>query len=72
MKAIEYYLEDVLSQLLDEALVEKKNANSEFDNGVLIGYYRVILRFLNQAEAFGIIDKLPERLQKFSPEDLLT
>ncbi|MDR1199323.1 MAG: hypothetical protein LBK94_10015 [Prevotellaceae bacterium] len=72
MKAIEYYLEDVLRQLLDEALEEKKNANSEFDNGVLVGYYRIILRFLNQAKAFGIFDKLPERLQKFNPEELIS
>ncbi len=72
MKAIEYYLEDTLNQLLDEALEEKKNAKNEFDNGVLIGYYRVILRLLNQAEAFGIKDKLPVKWRDFNPEELLS
>ncbi len=72
MEAIEYYLEDTLSQLIDEAFEEKKNAKSEFDDGVVIGYYRVILRLLNQAEGFGIKDKLPEKIRDFNPEDLLS
>lgn len=71
MKEIEYYLEDTLSQLIDEALEIKKSANSEFDKGMLIGYYGTILRLLNQAEAFGLFDKLPKDLQEFKPESLL-
>ncbi len=72
MKTMEYYLEDTLNQLLDEALEIKKNTISEFDKGLLIGYYRVILRLLNQAEAFGISDKLPLKWRDFNPEDLLS
>ena len=75
MKAIEYYLQDTFNQLLDRALEEKKNAqnsNNEFDKGVLVGYYSVILKLMNQAQAFGIRDKLPPKWRNFNPEELLS
>lgn len=68
---MEYYLSDTLNQLLDEALEIKKNINSEFEKGKLVGYYEIISRLLNQAEAFGISDKLTERVRNFNLESLL-
>ena len=75
MKAIEYYFQDTLNQLLDAALEEKqhvKNSKDEFDKGVLVGYYKVILKLMNQAQAFGIRDKLPPKWRNFNPEELLS
>lgn len=71
MKALENYIEDSLNQLIDEAFELKETANTEFDKGKLFGYYETILKLLNQAEAFGISDKLPERIREFNPESLL-
>jgi UTP-glucose-1-phosphate uridylyltransferase len=68
---MEYYLTDTLNQLLDEALEMKNRINSEFDKGKLVGYYEIISKLLNQAESFGIVDKLPERVRDFNPESLL-
>lgn len=75
MKTIEYYLEDTLNQLVEEALAVKENADSdsdsEFKKGILFGYYEVISKFLNQAEAFNITHKLPKKIREFNPESLL-
>lgn len=71
MKTMEYYLSDTLNQLLDEALEIKKSFKSEFYKGKLVGYYEIISRILNQAEAFGIRDKLPKRIRDFDIESLL-
>lgn len=71
MKTLEYYIEDFLNQVIEEAVEVKKNAKSEFEQGKLIGYYEVILSALNQAESFGITDKLPEKIREFNPESLL-
>ncbi len=68
---MEYYLEDTISQLIEEALELKENASDEFERGKLFGYYETISKLLNQAEAFGIIDKIPLKWQDFNPEDLL-
>ena len=71
MKTMEYYITDTLNKLLDEAIVIKKNINSEFEKGKLLAYYEIISRLLNQAEAFGISDKLTERVRNFNLESLL-
>jgi len=71
MKTMEYYITDTLNQLLDEAIEIKKNINSEFEKGKLLAYYEIISRLLNQAEAFGISDKLTERVRNFNLESLL-
>ena len=44
---------------------------TEFENGKLQGYYETISKLLNQAEAFGVVDGLPENLCSYCPEDLL-
>jgi len=69
---MENYIEDVLSQLIEEAYELKKNAKNEFDLGGVFGYYRSISSLLNQAEAFGVGDKLPPKLRNFNPEDLIS
>ena len=71
MKTIEYYLEDTINQLLEEALALKGKVDSEFDKGKLVGYYEAISKLLNQAEAFCISDKLSERVRNFNLESLL-
>lgn len=65
------YLEDLLTQLIEEALEIKTNATADFEKGVLFGYYESISKILNLAEAFGIADELSDKLRKFKPEDLL-
>ncbi|MCI0445114.1 hypothetical protein L0152_18135 [bacterium] len=71
MKVLENYIEDSLNQLIEEALELKENADTEFDMGKLFGYYEIILKLLNQAEAFGISNKLPVKAREFNPEVLL-
>jgi hypothetical protein len=71
MSTKEYYLEDLLNELLADALELKKEASSEFERGKLMGYYEVILTVLNQARAFGITESLPEKVRQFDPESLL-
>ena len=71
MKAEDYYLQDFLNQLLDRAFELRSSAVSEFDRGVLQGYYEVISHALNLAESFGISSSLPENLREFEVEQLL-
>ena len=71
MKSIEYYLEDTIAQLLEEAILLKENANNDFEKGVLFGYYKTLSRMLNQAEAFEIAQKLPEKILDFDLDSLL-
>jgi len=71
MSTTEHYLDDLLNELLDDALEVKTNATTEFEQGRLMGYYEVILTALNQARAFGITDSLPGRIRQFDPESLL-
>jgi hypothetical protein len=68
---LNYYVEDILSQLIDEAIDVRKNIDNEFDKGRLFGYYEIISKFLNQAEAFNIIHDLPMKVRDFNPEDLI-
>lgn len=68
---MEYFIEDILNQLIEEALELKGNATDDFQKGKLFGYYETIQRILNQAEAFGISNKLPLKLQDFNLEDLI-
>jgi len=68
---LQHYLQDTLSQLIDEALALKKDGTDEFGKGKLFGYYEVISKLLNQAEAFGIANQLPSKLRGFNPEILL-
>ena len=69
---MENFIKDLLTQLIEEAFELKANAIDDFEKGNLFGYYTSISKILNQAEAFGVFDKLPKNLQEFSPEDLLT
>lgn len=69
---MENYLADIISQLIEEALELRKNPISEFEKGQLFGYYEIISKLLNQAEAFGISDKVPLKWRDFSPEELLS
>lgn len=69
---MENYLKDVINQLIEDALELKKNANDEFEKGKLFGYYETISKLLNQAEAFGISDKVPLKWRNFLPEELLS
>jgi hypothetical protein len=66
---MENYLMDVLDQLIETASQIK--ADSEFESGRLHGYYETISKLLNQAESFGLSEKLPERLRNYRSEDLL-
>lgn len=68
---MEHYLEDIVNQLIEEAFEIKKNAEDEFERGKLFGYYEIISKLLNQAEAFDIVDKIPSNWRDFNPEELL-
>ncbi len=65
------YLTDVLNQLIEEAIELKSQPQSEFEEGLLTGYYRAISKLLNQAEAFGIAKFLPSDLRQYDVEKLL-
>ncbi len=65
------FLADVLNQLIDDASELKLNAETEFQAGMLTAYYQVISKLLNQAEAFGMMEGLPEDLRDYEPEALL-
>lgn len=65
------YIEEILSQLIEEAEEIKMNASEEFEKGKLFGCYECISKILNQVEAFDVFDRLPKRLQEFKPESLL-
>ncbi|MBK6365433.1 MAG: hypothetical protein IPG18_17510 [Saprospiraceae bacterium] len=69
---MENFIEEILSQLVEEALEIKANASDEFQNGKLFGYYESISKIYNQADAFGVFDKLSKSLQEFKPESLLS
>ena len=69
---MEHYLEDTINQLIEEAFEIKENAQDEFERGKLFGYYETISKLLNQAEAFGITDKIPLKWRDFNPENLLS
>ena len=71
IRDMENLIEEILTQLIEEAFELQANAVDDFERGKLFGYYTSISKILNQSEAFGISDKLPENLQKFNPEDLL-
>ena len=66
------YLEDLGSIIKEYALEEKKNSSqSEFDNGQLMAFHRVISLMQQHAEAFEI--PLSEiGLQEFNPHELLS
>jgi hypothetical protein len=66
------FIEEILTQLIEEAGEIKANASDDFEKGKLFGYYESISKILNQTEAFGIFNKLPYNIQKFNPEDLLS
>ena len=56
---------------IEEAFELKKNSTNEFNKGKLFGYYLIISKLLNQAEAFGISNKIPSQWQNFNPDELL-
>lgn len=66
---MENFIEDVLNQLIKEA--NEIKPLEEFEKGKLFGYYFAISHIMNQVEAFGVFDKLPEKLKKFKPESLI-
>ncbi|WP_158861004.1 hypothetical protein [Lunatibacter salilacus] len=65
------YIEDSLNQLIDQALELRENGDNEFDKGRLYGYYEIISKLLNQAEAFDISKMLSLKVREFNPESLL-
>lgn len=69
---MENLIEEILTQLIEEAFELKANAIDDFEKGKLFGYYTSISKILNQAEAFGISNKLSKKLQDFNPEDLFS
>ncbi len=68
---MENFIEEILDQLIREANEIKTSASDDFEKGKLFGYYETISKILNQAEGFGVFDKLPKSLQEFKPESLL-
>jgi len=64
-------LEDILDQLVENAIELKNNSETEMDNGKLLGYYECISIILNRAEAFNISDKLCSRFKNLNVEKLL-
>lgn len=66
---MENFIEDVLTQLIEEA--NEITVSDDFEKGKLFGYYHSICNILSQAVAFGVFDKLPKNLQEFKPESLL-
>jgi hypothetical protein len=68
---IDNFIEEILIQLIEEANKIRINASDDFETGKLFGYYFAISKIMNQAETFGVFDKLPESLQTFEPESLL-
>lgn len=71
MNSTQYFLHDFLSEVIDDALELKRTAKDEFEQGKLMGYYEVISTALNQVQAFGITETLPEKIRRFVPESLL-
>ena len=68
---MENFTEEILTQLIEDAFELKASVTTDFERGILYGYYNTITKILNQAEAFGVFDKLPDDLKSFLPEDLL-
>lgn len=68
---MENFIKDILNQLIEDAVELKNNTANDFEKGNLFGYYICISKILNQAEAFGVLDKLPKNLRRYNPEDLL-
>lgn len=71
---IEFYVECMLGGLLDDALELRKeviNGPNMLNFGELIGRYKAMKIFLDQAKKHGIKDKLPPRLRDLNPEELL-
>mgnify|MGYP006133163343 CR=1 FL=1 len=56
---------------IEEAFELKKNSTNEFNKGKLFGYYLIISKLLNQAEASGISNKIPSQWRNFNPDELL-
>jgi hypothetical protein len=69
---MENLIEDILNQLINDALELKHNSTSDFIKAELIGYYKCISKILNQAEAFGMSHLIPENLRDFNAESLIT
>jgi len=69
--SMDNFLEDLLNQLIDSATALKDNKNGDFEKGQMLAYYEIISKILNQAEAFGIGEKLPAKLRDFNVESLL-
>ena len=66
---MENFIEDILNQLIREA--NEIKPVDDFEKGKLYGYYFAISHIMNQAESFGIFDQLTDKLQQYTPEDLL-
>lgn len=67
-------LGDWIKNLIDKALnINDELDKSEFQDGLLQGYYESINHLITQLNAFGLINKLnDEYLKNFDPDDLLT
>jgi hypothetical protein len=72
MTTIVYYLEEVLDQLIEKAIaVKKEDLQSEFDEGILWGYYFALRKLLDIATVLDFINYLPKKLQDFDPASLV-
>lgn len=71
MKTIEHFIEDTLNQLLEEAIETKSETENEFNKGKLFGYYETISKLMNQLDAFGLSDLVPERIRYYDLESLI-
>lgn len=71
MTSLNLYLNDAFNQLVSKAIDIKNISNDDFDKGKLFAYHEVLSRLLNLAEAFNIMDSLPENIRDFDPDCLL-
>ena len=65
------YIEDVLTELVNEAKSLREKRLDEFNEGRLNGIYTAVLIMLNRTVTWGIEDQLSKEWQDFSPEELL-
>lgn len=67
---MENLVNDILFELIEEALFYKSN-NKTVDDTIIL-YYEIISKIINKSEVFGLVKILPEKYKTFRPEELLT
>jgi len=71
MNQYKNYINDSLILLIERANEAKQKNKSDFENGVLMGYYHAITLLLNQASAFRIDSDLRPEVKDFDPDVLI-